>query len=78
MRTQNKAARLAALLPLWHAGRLDHLTLQALADLTGMGHRSTALRDLRELPTVDRLRDLYSRRLGNAPRRRKIRNNPNI
>jgi hypothetical protein len=74
-RTANRAARLAALLPLWHAGRLDHLTFQAIADLTGVGNRSTALRDMRELPTVEILRDLYARRFGSIPRRRLVRRN---
>ncbi len=73
---RNKAAKLAALLPLWQSGALDHMTLQQVADLVGVRHRSTARRDLLDLPEVARLARLYSSRLPH-PRKRIHKRNPN-
>ena len=53
----NKAARLAALLVAQDRGLLENYTLQDIADAIGGGiHRSTVMRDLRELEAV---RDIY-------------------
>jgi len=60
----NKAARLAVLATLDAEGWLQDRTLQEIADALGMGnHRSTILRDLRELPAVEKAIERVTKRL---------------
>lgn len=59
LRSARKAGRLIALLAAQERGLLDGLTLQQIADLTGVGHRSTAMRDLRLLDQVIAYRDHF-------------------
>ena len=47
-----KAARLIILYDLDRTGQLEGMTQQQIADLFEVGHRSTALRDLRMLEAV--------------------------
>jgi hypothetical protein len=61
-----KAARMAALLEADDRGLLAGRSLQEIADALGHGnHRSTILRDLRQLPEVRRLRSRYRAALEN-------------
>ena len=50
-----KAARLVVLYQLDRSGQLEGRTLQELADIFEVGHRSTILRDLRTLEEVKRI-----------------------
>jgi hypothetical protein len=51
-RTLAKAARVVILFELDRSGYLEGLTLQQIADLFDVGHRSTILRDLRIMEDV--------------------------
>jgi hypothetical protein len=51
-RILSKAARVAILFELDRSGYLEGLTLQQIADLFDVGHRSTILRDLRIMEDV--------------------------
>jgi hypothetical protein len=51
-RTLSKAARVAILFELDRSGYLKGMTLQQIADLFDVGHRSTILRDLRIMENV--------------------------
>jgi hypothetical protein len=51
-RTLSKAACVAILFELDRSGYLEGLTLQQIADLFDVGHRSTILRDLRIMEDV--------------------------
>lgn len=48
----HKSARLILLLRLDESGKLENMTLQATADLLGVSHRSTILRDRLLLPAL--------------------------
>jgi len=50
-----RAACVATLYELDRAGYLDGLTLQEIADLIDVGHRSTAMRYLRDVEAVKAL-----------------------
>ena len=47
-----KAAHLVILYELQRTGVLEGMSYQAIADLLDMGHRSTAMRAVRDLPKV--------------------------
>ena len=51
-RNLTKAARVVILFELDRSGYLEGLTLQQIADLFDVGHRSTILRDLRIMEDV--------------------------
>jgi hypothetical protein len=54
-RNIRRAACVAALYELDRAGYLEGLTLQEIADLLDVGHRSTAMRYLRDVEAVKAL-----------------------
>jgi hypothetical protein len=77
-RDLKRAARLAALLPYYETGCLRHLTYQRIADITNVGHRSTALRDVRDLAYVSRERARLEIIFGKLLHRRHNRTNRNL
>ena len=58
-----KAARLAVLYELDRAGYLEGMTQQQIAEMLEVGHRSTAMRDLRMLEDVKSLVEGIKERL---------------
>lgn len=66
-RTAHRAACVAALYELDRAGWLEGLTLQDLANMLDLGHRSTAMRYMRDVAAlhdlVPELRDLVRQAL---------------
>lgn len=74
-RAPKRAARLAALLPLWRSGRLQLYTYAQIGRMVGMD-RSTALRDIRDMELVNKLEPFFSHLFGGrVMRRRKINRN---
>lgn len=74
-RAPKRAARLAAMLPMWRAGRLQLYTYAQIGRMVGMD-RSTALRDIRDMDLVDRLEGYYKNMFdGRRPRTKKINRN---
>ncbi len=60
-----KLARMLALMTAKDLGLLHNVTLQELADLLDVEHRSTILRDLREVEPASKLAGEYMERLRN-------------
>lgn len=74
-RTPKRAARLAAMLPLWRSGVLQLYSFSQIGRMIGM-NRSTALRDMRDLEMVSRLEPFYARIFGGrATRPKKVNRN---
>ncbi len=72
----HKCGRMAALLILWERGELDGYSYQHLADICHLGHRSTAMRNVDQLPLVRIERDRVLSAFRRRPRRiRKISRN---
>lgn len=69
-RADHKAARLAALLPLYQKGLLDNINNREIGLLLNC-HTSTAWRAMQELPEVARLTRYYAGQLGYKPKRRR-------
>jgi predicted DNA-binding protein YlxM (UPF0122 family) len=63
----HRAACVAALYELDRAGYLNDLTLQEIADLLDVGHRSTAMRYMRDVEEIKELVPEVKTKLRHAP-----------
>jgi len=65
----HRAACVAALYELDRAGYLDKLTLQEIADLLDVGHRSTAMRYMRDVEEIKQHAGDGASKMGATPAR---------